>query len=81
MPGGIDCMTCSPGLLTAFGNGEAPGKIVFILESIFEFDLVGITGTDDLLEFLFKIPADDENHPVEARTHGIVNRIIHDCFT
>ena len=73
-------MSGAPGFFSAFGNGEAAGKIVFILKSILQFDLVGVTGTDDFLEFFFKIPADDENHPVESGAHGIINRVIHNSF-
>ena len=73
-------MVGSPRFGTAFGAGEAFGKVIYGLEYQFAGNMAFVFGNNLVAEVLFKIFTDYENELAKTGIDGIVNRIIHDSF-
>ena len=70
----------TPRLFSSFGDGEALGELVKILEDDFHGDLMLILRDDLLTEFLLESTTDDEDDLAKSSTDGIVDRVVHDGF-
>ena len=76
-----DCVVRAPGLLAAFGNGEAFGQSVEALEAEFAGDVTLVLGEDLCAELLFEVVADDPYYFAKAGLNSVVDAIVHDALT
>ena len=71
-------VSCAPRLFAPFGNGEACGQAVKLLENILDRRNGGNAVADVLLEFFLDRVLDHKNDLAEARFKGIVDGIVDD---
>ena len=74
-------MVGAPRLFAAGRHTESFGEGINALETKFHGHMPFILGKYLLPELVFKIFADDEHNLAKARLNGIVDGIVHDCFT
>ena len=74
-------MVRAPRFCTFCRAGESFGQVVQCLEYQFARNVTFIFGEDFVAKILFEIFTDNENEFAETGANGIVDGIIHDCFT
>src|SRR5574344_1903075 len=74
-------MIGAPRLLATFGNRESCGDFVYGLENNLYGQMALVLADHFFAEDILEILADNEYKFAESCVYGVIDRVIHDCFT